>query len=493
MKRRLINTLALFGLSFTLASCTTTTTDIPQGDENLDPITINPVIEKLRNGFKMTGTFSIDESYFTDNTFQVPDTTLTPTSTEYYFEINFENSDTYEGVDRRYYTVTKDSSGTESRAYYLGENSFNDGGYAKLRYLDYDNSVVTAFAYDQNMALMPYATNGLLNPFNYIQRNDFYQTKDGFVLSNAKTSVLVSALCSQLDGYQQNISFETRLFDFTADNLTTAKFVSRNYDSRLASTIPNETDFMHQTFVRYNYTLDLNFSDLGEGKAQSLITPEPEKPENVPLQTALDNMAAAQNYTFVRQITPYIDEEYVGYDSCLGIYMMGRDNGVYSQAFNLYPDGEYPTEPTASDYILKYRNSSAQRMSVYQINSATGKFVQNAVGYGSINNLFTYEDLLLPLDIVNANIFNMNEDGSYSPTPDNIPYIVREIFMSKVDSFTPVDYGSVNDVKIYVTEDGKSLDKVVATYADHVGYHGTFTVHFSDVGNSKPSFAILYA
>ena len=254
----------------------------------------------------------------------------------------------------------------------------------------------------------------------------------------------------------------------------------------MASTIPNEDDFIHQTFVRYNYTLDLNFSELGEGKAESLIAPEPEKEENIPLQTALDNMAAAQNYTFIRRINPYIDEEYVGYDSCLGVYMMGRENGVYSQAFNVYPDGGYPTEPSTSDYILKYRNSSARTMSVYQVSASTGLFSQNASGYSGINNKFTYEDLLLPLDGVNANVFNKNEDGSFSPTADNIPYIVRELFMSQVDSFTPVDYGYVNDVKIYVTED-------VATYADHVGYHGTYTVEFSNVGNSKPSFEIQYA
>ena len=491
MKKRLINTLALFGIGFMLASCAQP--EIPQEQEGVDPISINPVIEKLRNGFKLTGNFTVAESYFTDNTYQVPDTTLTPTSTQYYFEINFENSEEYEGVDRRYYTVSKDSSGTESRTYYFGENSFNDGGYAKLRYLAYDNSVVTDFAYDQNGGLIPYATNGLLNPFDCIQRNDFIQTKDGFVLSNTKTSVLVSTLCSQLDGYQQNISFDTRLFDFTEDNLTKATFVSSNYDSRMASTIPNEDDFIHQTFVRYNYTLDLNFSELGEGKAESLIAPEPEKEENIPLQNAIDNMVAAQNYTFIRRINPYIDEEYVGYDSCLGIYMMGRENGVYSQAFNVYPDGGYPTEPSTSDYILKYRNSSARTMSVYQVSASTGLFSQNASGYSGINNKFTYEDLLLPLDGVNANVFNKNGDGSFSPTADNIPYIVRELFMSQVDSFTPIDYGNVNDVKIYVTEDGKALNRVVATYADHVGYHGTYTVEFSNVGNSKPSFEIQYA
>ena len=493
MRKKLTKSIALFGLPFMLAGCSNPVDDPTDNPEVVDPISISPVIEKLRNGFKLTGTFKIDENYFTDKTFQVPDTTVSPSSSEYYFVINFENSETYEGVDRRYYTIT-DAGGERVQRYYFGENSFNKDGYAALNYLDYSNEVVTDYAYDENGGFIPYATNGLLNPFKYLQRNDFIQTKDGFVLSTAKTNVLVTSLCSQLDGYQANIDFDTRLFDFTEDNLTKATFVSSNYDSREYHTVPNAEDKYHQAFVRTNYSLDLEFSELGAGKAKELIAPMPEKEENIPLQKALDNMVAAQNYTLTRRVTPYINGAYVGYDSCLSIYHMGKENGVYSQSYNLEEGQALPAEPTASDYILRYRNSSSQVMSIYQVNASTGEFSLNGAGYGSINNVFAYEDLLLPLEGVDADTFIYNEeDGSYSPTDDNLPYITRELFMSTVDSFTPVDYGYVTSFKLYLNEAKDAIDHIDTTYEDHVGYSGTFNITISDVGNSKPAFELKFA
>ena len=99
----------------------------------------------------------------------------------------------------------------------------------------------------------------------------------------------------------------------------------------------------------------------------------------------------------------------------------------------------------------------------------------------------------LNFDYLDANIFTLNEDGSYSPNDDNLPYIVRDVFMSTFDTFTPIDSGYVTEVKIYVNEDETCIDRIDVNYEDHVGYSGLFEITFTDLGASKTPFDIVLA
>ena len=84
MKKKLINALTLLFTVGTLVSCgdttSLTTSSVGQTSQTpsqtIEPIEINDVIASLRKGFKMTGTLTVDYSYFTDSTFQVPDTAV---------------------------------------------------------------------------------------------------------------------------------------------------------------------------------------------------------------------------------------------------------------------------------------------------------------------------------------------------------------------------------------------------------------------------------
>ena len=494
MKRKYISLLAL-SLVATATSCGGTTPDTPDDpDTPITPISINSVLEDLRKGFKTTGTFEITESYFDDSNYQIPDTDLETKVTTYKFDLTYQDNNDYTGLDRRYYEVLTDTNGQEYDGYVMGENAFNYNGYAALKYLDYDNTVVTDLAVDTNEELIPYGSNSLINPFRLIQRNDLTQTGDGFELTNEKTNIIFEGMFSLLEGYQDNITYSTRLFDFSEETLNGASFVSNNMDSKLRTTVPTEEEPYHQTYIRYNYKIDMDFSEIGTANASDLIKAEEDKAENEPLKNALASMNASDKITMTRRIVPYRDGEYVGEDTYLTIYQLGgqEGGGIYSQAYTLPPDQAYetPTQATASDFFLRIDDTN-KRMRIYTVNETTGKFTQG--GYANLDNMFYYKEGCFDFSFLNANIFNMNDDGSYSPTNDNLPYIIRYIFMSTFDTFTPIDSGYVTSVKIYVNDDETCIDRIEVNYEDHVGYSGLFEITFSDLGSSKTPFDIVIA
>ena len=494
MKRKYISLLAL-SLVATATSCGGTTPDTPDNpDTPITPISINSVLEDLRKGFKTTGTFEITESYFDDSNYQIPDTVLETKVTTYKFDLTYQDNNNYTGLDRRYYEVLTDTNGQEYDGYIMGENAFNYNGYAALKYLDYDNTVVTGLAVDSNEELIPYGSNSLINPFRLIQRNDLTQTSDGFELTNEKTNIVFEGMFSLLEGYQDNITYSTRLFDFTDKTLNSASFVSKNMDSKLPTTVPTEEEPYHQTYIRYNYKIDMDFSEIGTANASDLIKVEEDKAENEPLKNALASMNASDKITMTRRIVPYRDGEYVGEDTYLTIYQLGGQvgGGIYSQAYTLPPEQAYetPTKATASDFFLRIEDTN-KRMRIYTVNETTGEFTQG--GYSNLDNMFYYKESCFDFSYLDANIFNMNDDGSYSPTDDNLPYIIRNIFMSTFDTFTPIDSGYVTSVKIYVNDDETCIDRIEVNYEDHVGYSGLFEITFSDLGSSKTPFDLVIA
>ena len=275
----------------------------------------------------------------------------------------------------------------------MGENAFNYNGYAALKYLDYNNTVVTGLAVDTNEELIPYGSNSLINPFRLIQRNDLTQTSDGFELTNEKTNIIFEGMFSLLEGYQDNITYATRLFDFTDKTLNSASFVSNNMDSKLRTTVPTEEEPYHQTYIRYNYKIDMDFSEIGTANASNLIKVEEDKAENEPLKNALASMNASDKITMTRRIVPYIDGEYVGEDTYLTIYQLGGQvgGGIYSQAYTLPPEQAYetPTQATASDFFLRIEDTN-KRMRIYTVNETTGEFTQG--GYANLDNMFYYKE-----------------------------------------------------------------------------------------------------
>lgn len=468
-----------------LAGCAITST------EDLSKTSVAPILQELRKGFRMDGTLQITESYFIDDNFQIPDTSVETAKTNYEFTFVYQDNNGFTGLDRRIYKVEGEGE-DKTRTYYSGENSYDAGGYAGLIWLDYDNTVARSYAYDSSGRTIPYGSNGLINPFKLVKVEDVSEAEGVYSLDHTKAEIIFSNFFSTLEGYQRDIAMDEATLDFEDETLKTASFKSLPYDSLTRQTVPNEEDHHHTAFVRTLYEADFSFSEIGTANSKDMIKPMESKAENEPLRNALANMAGKE-VTLKRQVQPYVDGEYNGTDVWLNVYYMGEEEGIYSQAYELAPDQAAPSSATTSDYILKPAVAGAL-MSVYQLNDTTGKFQLNAANYAGLHNRYTYSDLAYDVSFLSGDVFLYNEDdGSYSPTDDNLPYIMTEVFMSPLDSFTPIDSGYVNDVRIYVNEDGTCLDKIVALYADHAGNSGTMTLHFEGLGDSHPAFDISFA
>lgn len=470
-------------LSSLLASCGSTD-DTGSEEEAID---ITSFIDDLRLGFKMEGTLVITETYYDDSSFQIPSSSIEEAVTTYEFAFVYENAEDFTGVDRRFYSLEEDEEGNATRSYVMGENAYDDDGYAGIMWLDYDNSVVEGYAVDSNGDRVPYGTNGLLNPFTLTRYDDFSGNGGAYSLSATKAEIVATNWFSTLDEWQDNLTYEDASFEFDADGLVSAHLLSNAANTSSTVTVKQDGNYL-TAYVSTTYEATISFSEAGTASSRALVTPAEEKEENEPLANALESMAG-EEIILKRQITPYQDGEYVGYDSCANFYYMGEDKGIYSQSYFYYEGDSEPTAPSSSDFLL-YTSTSGGYLRVYQLDDTTSKFVMNSSDFSHLDNLYTYDDLAYDISYLSANIFTLNEDGSFTPNEDNIPYIAREVFMSNLDTFTPVDSGYVNDVKIYVNEDETCIDYVLVAYADNSGNHGTMTLTYDGLGTGTPSFDI---
>ncbi len=477
-----------------------------------DPIEINSVIKELRTGFTVTGSVTVTTSYYEDSAYTIPDSEAETTSTTYTYTLVYQNDDDYVGVDRRFYQVIDGES-----EYLFGENSFDYNGYVGIRYLDYDNTLQTTYGVDSDGELSIYALNGLMNPFELVQRNDFKSQSDGsFELSTTKAAVFYAAMFSVLDEYLDAVSFETANFIFSEDSLTEAHFDSYNVDSTQQTTVSVESTNYYQTYPRYHYTADLYFSEIGTSSARDMIQVEPEKEENEPLAEALEVMGKSSGFTYRRRATPYIDGEYAGQDEVVTIYYSHNGKNltnnsssyslpyVYSQTYSLDDptlETYEPTSPSTADFML-YNPTTTGVLYSYEVDDSTiddtNTFSRSGSssdfyylsGYYYYDEIFYYQNFAD--DYMDANIFNINEDGSYSPTIDNLQYIAGDCFMAPIDVYSAISGGYVTDVRVYVEYDetlqSYVFDEIVVEYNQSNTYTGQVVFNYYDFDNSAPAF-----
>ena len=482
-----------------------------------EPIEINTVISTLRTGFTVTGSVTVTKSYYEDSNYTIPDEEVATTTTTYTYTLVYQNDEDYTGVDRRFYQLVDGES-----EYLFGENSFDLDGYVGIRYLDYDNTLETTYGVDEDGELAIYALNGLMNPFELVQRNDFKSQSDGtFELSTTKAAVFYGAMFSVLDDYLDAVSFEKANFVFSEDSLSEAHFTSYNVDSTIATTVSTATTNYHNAYVRYNYQADLYFSEIGTSNAEDMIAVEPEKEENEPLAEALSVMKNSNGFTYRRRSTPYTDGEYAGQDEVVTIYY--SQNGanltatttglpyIYSQTYTL-TDPTYetynPTSASTADFMLYNPTSRTDVLYSYEVDDSTvgttNTFSQSGSssdfyylsGYYTYDYLFWLQNFADSWDM-DANIFNINEDGSYSPTLDNLQYIASDCFMAPLDVYSPISGGYVTDIRVYVTYDetleSYVFDEIVVDYNQSNMYTGQVVFEYYDFDASAPGFEFAIA
>lgn len=452
-------------------------TDSSEGDP-LDQNDIS-ILEKFQKGFRLEGTLSSLKTYYSDDGYDVPLDTKEQIKNNYSYTLIYQNNDNYTGLDRRYYRVTSEGN----KKYLSGENAYDNDGYVGLNYLNYNNVVKTdGYSSTDGYNEDTYSSSGLINPFLTLKKGDFYKKDGKIYLDNTKNNLLYNLVFSGLAKYVNlGIPLEEGVFssDFSSYTSSSIDFKGTAYE--------NYTTY----YVKTKYTINFTFSEIGEANAKDAIKKEETKSENDPLGKALKNMAG-KTITIDRHSITYEGSEKIESEESAKTFNDGTN--IYMQVYDhaLTPNG--PTAPSASDLYLKAESNKTLGTYVLSGTNEDGtySFRKDSINYTSLNGLYTYNNFQ-PVFSISQDIFNKNEDGSYSPTEDNLPYIGGDCFVPAISSTTEISNGYITSMKIYLSSDSSYIDHIQFLFEEDIytGYTGEIIVTYSNVGNTSLPFSIV--
>ena len=434
-------------------------------------------LKEFQKGFTISGTLSSVKKYFNDEGYNVPADDKEDLKNDYSFKLVYENSDNYTGVDRRYYRL-KDGK----ERYISGENVYNNNGYVGINYIDYSNKLQTdGYSSSDDFNEEPYASSGFVNPFLLLKKEDFKKDDNYIYLSNTKTNILYGNIFAGISKYVNlHIPLERGRFSKDWSTLTVDSLDFKALEATSGTSYYTET----------HYSLEFNFAEIGEASAKNAIKPEPTKQENAPLATALKNMAG-KKMAITRHSITYDGEEKIEDEETVTTYNDGSNIYMQVYYYNLFPEG--PDAPTASDVYLKTGTDGLLDAYVYSEKNEDGSY-QFARDNGTYGTLEDYDySTFQPYLSINSNIFNKNEDGSFSPTDDNLPYIGGDCFVPPLNTTTEIANGFVTSMKIYLSSDQKYIDEIIFEFdeAIYTGYTGKIIINYSQIGTCSVPFNIV--
>ncbi len=475
MKRKIKTcALCLFAI-LPLASCGNDDVIASSSQESITTAELE-TISNLRKGFLVEGKVKTTVKYYSDSSYNVPAEKAT-TEKDYTFKTYYQNSDNYTGVDRRYYKILNN----EER-YLSGENAYDNNGKVALNYVDYNNNLKSdGYSSNDGYNEDPYGSSGLINPFLLMKDGDFSKKDGKIYLSITKTNVLYNYLLSGLSKFlDMDVSFASAEFstDFATANMTSYTHKGTAYE--------DYTNYYSLT----DYSIALSISEIGTANAKDALQAEPVKDANNDLGNALRNMEG-QSITIERHSITYDGDTKIDSEETVRTYNDGRN--IYMQVYDyvLYPNA--PTEATASDVYLA--PSSNMTLTPYALSKknedGTYNFSYAGGSYSSLDGYYYYGEFQ-PDFTMSQNIFNKNDDGSYSPTEDNLPYIGGECFVPALNTTEEIGNGICSSMKIYLTEDKEYIDHIVFVFDEDIytGYTGEIIVTYSNVGNTSIPFTI---
>lgn len=483
MKKQSLLILTL--LSVGLSGCNSETVDYGQ---------FSNLFSNLQTGFSVSGSLVNNVTYYTTLDYTAIDENHPATTHTYEYDLTYTNTEDYQGADRRYYEVIDGE-----RKYLQGENTYNDNGYVMMNYLDYDNSVYSdGEVYDDGYNRTPFSASLLIDPFALMDLSDFAPLSDGtgVTLNALMSTILFSTFYSNMDDIPSDITVSEITFTYDGDNLK-GSFTSAPYQ-----TTETSEEGTYNLYAEYRYEGEFTLTNIGTANSKDLVRPEPEKPENAPLANALKNMKNS-DVTVYRHLYPVVNGEEVQQQECVNMYFDKDTFSAYNQCYDaIQTEQQVPNAPTANDFYMYSSEEDGRYLMPYVqtgYNDETEQYTFGIGGsYSSLYGLSFYDCLpLLCNDSsdyeVSANTFNKNEDGSYSPINDNLPYIGVELLIPPFAAVSWLAYGYTTECNIYLTEDEQYIDHVDFYYDDGQGTLGLLTLTYSNVGTTDVPFDITVA
>lgn len=431
------------------------------------------ILSKFKLGFEVTGTLTSTKKYYEDKDYKIPLENKSDIIETYQIHSIYQNSSNYTGVDRRYYKLGDNNV----KKYLSGENAYDNNGYVGLNYIDYNNNYQTdGYSSDDDYNESSYGSSGLLNPFLLINSDDI---SDNNLLSIDKSNLLFSSLFA---GISDKLITEIPMKkgEFSSD-FSKIHIVSNNYQTIEYVDYQNYYDVV-------TYDISLTFTQVGTSNSKDALKVEPHKEENDVLQVALNNMVN-KPLDIYRKIVSYDNGKKIDAEETIVTYNNGTD--IYMQVFDSdLSDDKIPTSPTASDLYLKANKGKTLNTYTYDKDGENNDFIftLDTQNYISINGYYTY-DAFQPDFAISADIFNKNEDGSFSPTEDNLPYIAGDCFVPALNTTSEIAYGQISDLKIYLSDDKTYICNIDIEF-DSTAYQGNIYIKYFDVGKGSIPFNI---
>lgn len=423
-------------LGATLTGCANNNTGMDQA-----------LFNSLNRGFKATGVLNLTTKFYEDEEHIVPSSKVETINNKLQLTLTYTNTDTFIGMDYKLYSILKD----DSLEYVGGENVFNNDGYLGFYQVGYNNEVEINNEFEQ---IAPYGTNTSLNPFSLVKPYDFTSNGDIYTLNQVKSDLVFGDLMYNLMFIPLNLS--TEKLDFVIkDNVLT------NIKTKTKSFFGISTVNLVNYYTESNYEIDFSITEIGKSKSWEEVKPEPIKKENDILRVAFDNLDKASSYRVSRHFTTPLDPS----EETVDVYFSGKEEAVYMQVYDSHISSR-PTVAGPADALLYDSSKDSDRfLNAYMLQASskdeTKQVFKKAADLAPIDNVFHYSQFLLPkLSILSVDVFNKNDDGSYSPIPEHLAYMASDLFVPFLNATNEIAGGYVDSFKLYLTEDKLNIDRI---------------------------------
>lgn len=367
----------------------------------------------------------------------------------------------------------------DSYTYY--ENSLVEGedGFAYYYDLNYDNTV-EKHKFTTTDTDSGYLNYGLYftNPFELIVEEDFTLISDNtYSLAKDKATLLASNLCGVID---QTFYEAIDKCTFTFENGSLKSFSFNPIEVEVAMT--DLTIFANAYFLMNSYT---TFSVENAGSDVKIYKPAPRQGSeaHTKLQNALNKIQ--DNFTLTRSCDSTVDGVYQGNET-VRLYYTGSD---------LYYGVGIANEARDTDFVL-HASEGTRFLKAYGYDETYAEpTFSNSVGkstFASINEAFTYPEILPIISDVKAEIFDYNaERDVYTICDDMVSYIGAFCFMPPLASDRTVDgYGTACEISLTASGNIDTITIKTDKTDFFNSYQYTFILYFDNVGSTTLPFNI---
>ena len=399
-------------------------------------------LANLQKGFEVTGQIVATKRYYSDDSYEFIDDSREVETKNYAFDFTYTDKEDFVGLHRNLYSYDNHNQ----PHMILDENLYNKDGKVRIKYIGYENEMFEDYVYDSTGNALSYGANDLINPFLFMENEDFSHLSDNtFTLSNKKLSQMVAGMFSSIDvtAFSGAISRNILEIDENGDIKTLICTLDESYKE--ISTSNYGTDYTGTV-----YSINFNFKDIGTADSASKLQVYEGEEECAKLRTIFDKMEG-QNLR-IRRVDHswYNDDEEIDVNETIDLYY--ADHKVFYQVYTL-DEYEEITAPRESDFLLMNPDGDPNGNLYPYARSYNG--VWNRTGMGRLD-ITTYENYFPIIGDVSHKIFHYDKERDiyYLDEPMALYWLLDGCFLPTMAVSDPGYFDFLSKVEVKLDENG---------------------------------------